>query len=39
MARENEKEALIRTELERRAGLEGDVTDNPDPIHHRYLDA
>jgi CHASE1-domain containing sensor protein len=39
LARENEKEALIRTELERRAGLEGDVTDNPDPIHHRYLDA
>lgn len=39
LARENEKEALIRTELERRAGLEGDITDKPDPIHHRYLDA
>ncbi len=39
VARENEKEAVLHMERERRAGLDGDITDNPDPIHHRYLDA
>jgi hypothetical protein len=39
VARGNEKDALLRIEMERRAGLDGDITDNPHPIHHRYLDA
>ncbi|WP_224242918.1 hypothetical protein [Hyalangium gracile] len=38
--REREKELLMRAELERRAGLGGDVTtDTPHPIHDRYLEA
>ena len=39
-ANSHEKEALLRTERERSAGLTGDVTsDTPHPIHQRYLDA
>ena len=35
-----EKNALIRIEAERIAGLSGDVTsDNPHPIHDRYVEA
>jgi len=35
-----EKNALIRTEAERIAGLGGDVTsDNPHPLHDRYVEA
>jgi hypothetical protein len=33
-----EKNAMIRDEAERLAGLDGDVTDNPHPIHHRYVE-
>jgi hypothetical protein len=37
-ARGAEKEALRRTEEERRAGLTGDVhTETPDPLHDRYV--
>jgi len=39
VARGHEKQELLRTEMERVAGLDGDVTDNPHPIHHRYVDA
>lgn len=39
VAQKREKEELLRTEMERAAGLDGDVTDNPHPIHHRYLEA
>ncbi len=38
VAQAREKEELLRTEMERAAGLSGDVTDTPHPIHHRYLD-
>jgi hypothetical protein len=39
-ANKAEKEALIRTEEERRAGVGGDVTsDTPHPIHDRYIEA
>jgi CHASE1-domain containing sensor protein len=38
VARETEKGELVRTELERRAGLGGDVTDQSHPVHDRYLE-
>jgi hypothetical protein len=39
-ANKAEKEALIRTERERKAGLTGDITsDTPSPIHDRYINA
>lgn len=35
-----EKKALMQSEAERLAGLDGDVTaEAPHPIHHRYVDA
>lgn len=35
-----EREALLRTERERKAGLTGDITsDTPSPIHDRYVNA
>lgn len=38
LGRESEKDVLLRTKLERREGLTGDVTsDTPDPVHERYL--
>jgi uncharacterized membrane protein YciS (DUF1049 family) len=40
VARESEKEARLRTEAQRRAGLTGDVTSHtPHPIHKDYLEA
>lgn len=39
VAQHREKEELLRTEMERAAGLDGDITDNPHPIHDRYLEA
>jgi hypothetical protein len=39
VAQEREKEEVLRTDEERRAGLSGDVTDTPHPIHDRYLEA
>jgi sensor domain CHASE-containing protein len=38
VAQHREKEELLRTEMERVAGLDGDVTDNPHPVHQRYLE-
>jgi hypothetical protein len=35
-----EKEILARTEAERKAGLQGDITSEPShPIHARYVEA
>ena len=39
VAQSREKQELLRTEMERVAGLDGDVTDNPHPVHDRYLEA
>jgi hypothetical protein len=40
IGRESEKDILMRTEMERLAGLDGDAhTTTPHPIHHRYLEA
>jgi hypothetical protein len=40
LANKAEKNALIRTEADRLAGRGGDVTsDNPHPIHDRYIEA
>jgi hypothetical protein len=38
VAQSREKDELLRTEAERAAGLSGDVTDTPHPIHDRYLE-
>lgn len=39
VAQSREKEELLRIDVERAAGLDGDVTDRPDPIHQRYLES
>lgn len=40
VARESEKEALLRTAREREAGLTEDFTsDTRHPLHERYVDA
>jgi membrane protein implicated in regulation of membrane protease activity len=38
-ARESEKDAVLRREQERAAGLSGDITDASSPLHDRYVEA
>jgi CHASE1-domain containing sensor protein len=38
VAQSREKDEQLRIEVERTAGLSGDVTDTPHPIHDRYLE-
>ena len=39
VSQSREKDEQLRIEVERVAGLSGDVTDTPHPVHDRYLEA